>query len=144
MLTAKDIDCAMGKALRLRRHKAHLTQDALGSASGVKFQQIQKYETGANRVSISRLFALSDALGIDPVTLISDVQEITGHKAPASGSGELEYLEVLADRNIRKLARNMKDLDNPQVSAALVRLVSALSSDTEMGDEIEAQTRNTA
>jgi len=58
------IDLHVGKHLRRRRRLLGLTQQALAEQVGIRFQQIQKYECGANRVSASRLFELSEALSV--------------------------------------------------------------------------------
>jgi transcriptional regulator with XRE-family HTH domain len=57
-----DIDLHLGKRLRRRRRMMKLTQEQLAATVGVRFQQIQKYECGANRISASRLWLLSQAL----------------------------------------------------------------------------------
>ncbi|OZB16124.1 MAG: hypothetical protein B7X55_08480 [Rhodobacterales bacterium 34-62-10] len=59
------VDAYVGKRIRHRRWKLGLTQQALGQAVGVKFQQVQKYETGTNRVSASRLWYMAKALDVD-------------------------------------------------------------------------------
>ena len=59
-----EIDDYVGKRLRRRRRLLGLTQQALGEMVGIRFQQIQKYECGANRVSAARLFELAEALGV--------------------------------------------------------------------------------
>ena len=59
-----DIDLYVGKRLRRRRRLLGLTQQALAEQVGIRFQQIQKYECGANRVSAARLFELSEALSV--------------------------------------------------------------------------------
>lgn len=59
-----DIDLHVGKRLRRRRRLLGLTQQALAEQVGIRFQQIQKYECGANRVSAARLFELSEALSV--------------------------------------------------------------------------------
>ncbi len=59
---ATDIDLHLGKRLRRRRRLLGLTQQQLALAVGIRFQQIQKYECGANRISAARLFQLSKAL----------------------------------------------------------------------------------
>lgn len=58
------IDLHVGKHLRRRRRLLGLTQQALAEQVAIRFQQIQKYECGANRVSASRLFELSEALSV--------------------------------------------------------------------------------
>ena len=86
-----DIDLHVGKHLRRCRRLLGLTQQSLAEQVGIRFQQIQKYECGANRVSAARLFELSEALfvpvqyfyeglserdaylGKDPASIASDV-----------------------------------------------------------------------
>lgn len=59
-----EIDYYVGKRLRRRRRLLGLTQQSLGDMVGIRFQQIQKYECGANRISAARLFELSEALSV--------------------------------------------------------------------------------
>lgn len=61
---AHHVDVHVGQKIRRRRWMTGMTQKQLGDAVGIKFQQIQKYETGANRVSASRLFEISQALDV--------------------------------------------------------------------------------
>ena len=55
-ISASEVDRIVGERIRRRRILTGLTQDQLGEALGVSYQQIQKYETGANRVSAGRLY----------------------------------------------------------------------------------------
>jgi transcriptional regulator with XRE-family HTH domain len=59
------VDVQLGRRLRSRRRLLGLTQQELGAACGVRFQQIQKYECAANRMSASVLWRLASALGVD-------------------------------------------------------------------------------
>jgi transcriptional regulator with XRE-family HTH domain len=68
---AEDIDLHMGRRLRRRRLLLGLTQQQVASATGVKFQQVQKYECGANKMSACRLWSLATALEV-PVTYFYD------------------------------------------------------------------------
>lgn len=61
---SNDIDLHLGKRLRRRRRLLGLTQQQLADAVGVRFQQIQKYECGANRISAARLWRLAEALEV--------------------------------------------------------------------------------
>ncbi len=61
---ADDTDLHVGKRLRRRRRLLGMTQQDLAVQVGVRFQQIQKYECGANRITSSRLYALSKALNV--------------------------------------------------------------------------------
>ncbi|SFC47709.1 helix-turn-helix domain-containing protein [Tropicimonas isoalkanivorans] len=58
------VDTHVGTRIRQRRWIAGMTQQQLAEQVGIKFQQIQKYETGANRVSASRLWEIAAALGV--------------------------------------------------------------------------------
>ena len=59
---ATDIDLHLGRRLRRRRRLLGLTQQQLAMQVGIRFQQIQKYECGANRISAARLWQLAEAL----------------------------------------------------------------------------------
>jgi transcriptional regulator with XRE-family HTH domain len=61
------VDILVGKRIRAGRHLRGVTQQDLGEAIGVKFQQVQKYETGANRVSASKLMEIARTLDM-PIT----------------------------------------------------------------------------
>lgn len=65
------VDVHVGKRIRQRRWLIGMTQQQLGEKVGIKFQQIQKYETGANRVSASRLWDIAEALDV-PMTFFFD------------------------------------------------------------------------
>lgn len=58
------VDVHVGKRVRQRRWMVGMTQQQLAQKVGIKFQQIQKYETGMNRISASRLWDIADALGV--------------------------------------------------------------------------------
>ncbi len=62
---ADTVDCHVGVQLRLLRKDRGLSQTALAARIGVTFQQLQKYESGRNRLSASTLYRLASALGVD-------------------------------------------------------------------------------
>ena len=74
------IDVHVGSRVRLRRTLLGMSQEKLGDAIGLTFQQVQKYERGANRVGASRLFELSRVLDV-PVSFFFD------ELAPESAGG---------------------------------------------------------
>ena len=59
------VDVHVGQRVRQRRWMVGMTQQQLGNKVGIKFQQIQKYETGTNRISASRLWDIADALEVN-------------------------------------------------------------------------------
>jgi transcriptional regulator with XRE-family HTH domain len=64
------MDVALGAAVRIRRRTIGISQEALADQCGVSFQQIQKYENGANRISFSRLVQIARALKCRVVDLM--------------------------------------------------------------------------
>ena len=87
-----DIDLHLGKRLRRRRRLLGLTQQQLASVCGVRFQQIQKYECGANRISASRIWQLAEALDV-PVGYffdgLSTRNESMDEELPEGRNGEV-------------------------------------------------------
>ncbi|HEY3797591.1 MAG TPA: helix-turn-helix transcriptional regulator [Caulobacteraceae bacterium] len=81
-----EIDFHIGKRMRRRRRLLGLTQQQLADACGVRFQQIQKYECGANRVSAARLWRIAGALE----TPVSYFYEGLAASAPAQATVKLE------------------------------------------------------
>lgn len=66
-------DVAMGERIRTQRLAVGMTQEELSSRLGLSFQQVQKYEKGANRISAVRLSEIADALGSNAMTLLDGV-----------------------------------------------------------------------
>lgn len=85
-------DVALGAAIRQRRMIAGISQEKLGDAIGVTFQQIQKYEKGTNRVSWSRLVQIAKALGCSIVSLTNLADPAENEIA---GVVDLETLSVM-------------------------------------------------
>jgi transcriptional regulator with XRE-family HTH domain len=97
-----DIDLHLGKRLRRRRRLLGLTQQQLASVVGVRFQQIQKYECGANRISAARLWSLSEALEV-PVAYFYD--GLTAAAREDEREVRAETGEVLARKETLDLVR---------------------------------------
>lgn len=82
------IDLHVGQRLRARRLMLGISQEKLGEVLGLTFQQIQKYERGANRISASRLYYISRALETDVMFFFQDVRNDDYH-LPAPHTGTL-------------------------------------------------------
>ena len=93
------VDVHVGKRIRHRRWMVGTTQQQLAEKVGIKFQQIQKYETGMNRVSASRLWDIAHALGV-PVSFFFD--GIESAPVPASDMPG----DLLSDREALELLRS--------------------------------------
>ena len=72
----KTFDKAIGARIRMYRKALGLSQSDLARKIGITFQQVQKYESGANRVAASRLWSIADALGVSVLSLFQDVAQI--------------------------------------------------------------------
>ena len=84
---ATDIDLHLGRRLRRRRRLLGLTQQQLAIQVGIRFQQIQKYECGANRISAARLWQLAEALET-PISYFYDgLAEAMERKEQAGANG---------------------------------------------------------
>ena len=77
------IDVHVGERLRTRRTLLGLSQTAVADAMGLTFQQLQKYEKGANRISASRLYDLSQILGVDMAYFFDEIDSETQKASPA-------------------------------------------------------------
>ncbi|MAS45124.1 Transcriptional regulator, contains XRE-family HTH domain [Albimonas donghaensis] len=99
------VDAHVGKRVRHRRWMMGMTQQQLGDLVGIKFQQIQKYETGMNRISASRLWDIAKSLEV-PISyffegLDAESIEEAGMDADSSARGDL-----LADKEALELVRS--------------------------------------
>ena len=118
------VDVHVGKRIRHRRWLVGMTQQQLAERVGIKFQQIQKYETGANRVSASRLWDIADALEV-PVSFFFEGLEGEGADSaptaamPADVMGDKEALDLIRSyyaipenqrRRLFELARVLSDV----------------------------------
>ena len=92
------VDIHVGKRVRQRRWMVGMTQQQLAERVGIKFQQIQKYETGANRVSASRLWDIARVLEV-PVNFF--FEGLHGRAADQKTSGD-----VMADKEALELIRS--------------------------------------
>jgi transcriptional regulator with XRE-family HTH domain len=77
------VDIQVGARVRLRRNMLGLSQEKLGDAVGLTFQQVQKYEHGANRVSASRLHELSRVLAVPVSFFFDDTDPVRAPATPA-------------------------------------------------------------
>ncbi|MCU9838293.1 helix-turn-helix domain-containing protein [Ruegeria sp. WL0004] len=118
------VDVHVGKRVRHRRWLIGMTQQQLAEQVGIKFQQIQKYETGANRISASRLWDIADALDV-PVSFffegLDNTQKGSSEKpsVPADLMGDKEALDLVRSyyaipenqrRRLFELARVLSDV----------------------------------
>ncbi|MEL6618688.1 MAG: helix-turn-helix transcriptional regulator [Pseudomonadota bacterium] len=99
---AHPVDTHVGKRIRQRRWLIGMTQQKLAELVGIKFQQIQKYETGANRVSASRLWDIGEAMGVPVAFFFEGLRE--ENTVTVSGSPEAPA-DMLSDKEAMDLVR---------------------------------------
>ena len=125
---ADDIDLHLGRRLRRRRRLLGLTQQQLAVQVGIRFQQIQKYECGANRISAARLWQLAEALETPVASFYDGLAEAMEADAQAPKGGEVfsrkETLDLiqayyqLDERPRRRLLDLAKSLHAGDAAAA--------------------------
>ena len=100
------VDIHVGKRIRNRRWLVGMTQQQLAEQVGIKFQQIQKYETGMNRVSASRLWDISDTLGVEISFFFEGMPEDeTATDAKPSKARNMPA-DIMADKEAVELVRS--------------------------------------
>lgn len=98
------VDVHVGKRIRQRRWLVGMTQQKLAEAVGIKFQQIQKYETGANRVSASRLWDIADVLDVDVAFFFEGLRE--EQEKSADDTKASVPADMLSDKEAMDLVRS--------------------------------------
>jgi len=97
------VDVHVGKRVRHRRWMVGMTQQQLGDIVGIKFQQIQKYETGMNRISASRLWDIAQALGVSISFFFEGFHD---DEKPATAADPEIRGDLLADKEALELVRS--------------------------------------
>lgn len=117
-LTASEVDRLVGDRIRRRRILMGLTQDQLGESLGISYQQIQKYETGANRVSAGRLYLIAERLEVAPGWFFDPV------KSDASSD---DFDELGSSRLLMEFVRGFSRINDERLKSVLVSLVRAMA-----------------
>ena len=116
-----------------------MSQTKLGEAIGLAFQQVQKYERGANRISASRLFALSQLLDVPVQFFFDDMSTVVAASSPAQGGGKVKKLpsyelDPMATRETLELVRAYYKINDPQIRNRLREVTKALGTAASRGD----------
>jgi len=115
------LDQALGLAIRLRRHARGLSQSGLGEAIGVSFQQIQKYERGANRVSFSTMVRICEALDCHVSDLVAEVEQLDPGGQPSGAH------EPLTQPEAAPMLEALSQIRSPVVRRAVLDLARSLA-----------------
>lgn len=117
-----DVDAYVGARIGLRRSALGLSQTALAQRLGVSFQQVQKYETGQNRISASRLYRTAVVLGTSVEAFFPPVE--TGTARTDDGWSMLRSMTATADG--RRVATGFPRIADRDLRKAVARIVGAL------------------
>ena len=119
------IDVHVGSRIRLRRNMMSLSQEKLGDALGITFQQVQKYEKGINRVGASRLQAISAILKVPVSYFFEDAPGSAGSSGMAEG-GSSYVVDFLNSSEGLRLNRAFVKISDPKVRQRVIDLIKAL------------------
>jgi transcriptional regulator with XRE-family HTH domain len=131
--TPHPIDVHVGSRVRLRRLMQGMSQEQLGAAIGLTFQQVQKYERGANRIGASRLYYLGQVLDVPPEFFYSDVDPVRAPAIPggfAEPPAEAFEEDPLRQRETIELVEAYYAISDHAVRRRLFELARALAAET--------------
>ena len=115
---SRRIDQHVGERIRLRRTELGLTQEQLAAALDVSYQQVQKYETGANRISAGRIFELARKLRVDIGYFFDGLPLDDVPADPLEHGGR--------HRTAIELVRKFAQIEDPEVRSAIAGLVKTI------------------
>ena len=129
------VDLHVGKRVRLRRTLLGMSQEQLGTELNITFQQVQKYERGANRVSASRLWDISQILDVPINYFFDDMTENTIRSSPRRVSRGSEVVDLsdeqikdpMARRETLELVRTYYTIEKPLVRKRISEMVKSIA-----------------
>lgn len=127
------VDVHVGGRVRVQRMRIGMSQEKLGYALGLTFQQIQKYEKGSNRIGASRLYQIGCVLGVSAEYFFEGLEQADGADAPSSGHFQTEFLSTAEGIQLNSAFFAITD---PQLRKRILDLLKVLAS---MADKSEAQ-----
>ena len=129
------VDMHVGKRVLLRRTLLGMSQEQLGTELNITFQQVQKYERGANRISASRLWDISQILDVPINYFFDDMTENTMQSSPRriSRGGDIVDLtdeqikDPMARRETLELVRTYYSIEKPLVRKRISEMVKSIA-----------------
>jgi transcriptional regulator with XRE-family HTH domain len=125
--TPNPIDKHVGSRVRMRRMMLNMSQEKLGDALGLTFQQVQKYEKGTNRIGASRLQQISGILSV-PISFFFEGAPHSGHGAGMGEAPSPAYVsDFLATSDGLALTKAFMRIKNTKLRRRIVDLVEQIS-----------------
>ena len=128
------VDVHVGKRIRLRRTLLGMSQEQLGNALNITFQQVQKYERGANRVSSSRLWDISQIIDVPISYFFEDMSDTTLKASPRKISSNAaadvvvdDTKDPMARRETLELVRSYYSIEQSHVRRRISDMVKAIA-----------------
>lgn len=129
------IDRHVGNRVRMQRILLNMSQEKLGEALGITFQQVQKYEKGVNRISASRLQRISQILNVPPSFFFQNAPVETANGPEATGFSDVassQYiLDFLSTSEGLQLNRAFVRISEPKTRKRIVELVATIADQME-------------
>ena len=128
------VDVHVGKRVRLRRTLLGMSQEQLGASLNITFQQVQKYERGANRISASRLWDISQILDVQIRYFFDDMTDDTIRSSPrwVSRGENIDFdddnaRDPMARRETLELVRTYYSIESSKVRKRISEMVKSLA-----------------
>ncbi len=133
------VDVHVGARLRQRRTLLGMSQTTLGDAIGLTFQQMQKYEKGSNRISASRLFALTRVLDVSVEYFFDDMPTAVAASSPTLGGGKAKKLpsyepDPMAKQETLGFVRAYYKIRDPEIRKRLFAMTKTLGAAASTSD----------
>ena len=122
------VDVHVGQRLRMRRTLLGMSQEKVAEALGLTFQQLQKYEKGANRVSASRLHELSQILDVPQSFFFEELPTNAKSRNQAISSASDEEFDPMNKRETLEFVRAYYRIKDPAVRGRIAALTRAMAS----------------
>ena len=137
------VDEHIGRRIQLRRNMLGLSQKDLADACGVTFQQVQKYEKGLNRIGASRLWDLSQVLGVNVDFFYEDLDETSCNKSPrrlsphqlSDDNFECFDIDAWLRKDVVALVKDYTKIKDKNVALNILNLVESMAPKEEQEDQ---------
>lgn len=124
------IDIHVGQRIKTRRVGLRISQTEIGNALGVTFQQVQKYENGANRVGASNLYKMAQALDVEVSYFYEDMPSSSKLKSLSDNPAASFEHDPMSQPESIKLVHNYFRIISPAVRNRVFQLVKSISDQT--------------
>jgi len=133
--TPDPIDLHVGQRLKARRVGLRISQSDIGKALDVTFQQVQKYENGANRIGASNLYKLAQALNVDVSYFFEDMPSAQKMRSLSDQPAAAFEHDPMNQPESIKLVHNYFRIASPSVRARMFQLVKSIADAEALGED---------